>query len=189
VAVAGEEVDDPVEVRAVADRHLHRDHLRGEVRLDVLEHALEIGVLLVHEGDEQHPGKVELVADLPDLLGADLDAAGAAEHDHGGVGRMEGGDDLAEVVEVARGVDKVDLGIEPLGVAEGEVDRVLALDFVGRVVGEGGAVLDAAVAPAASGHPGERVDQGRLTTRAMADERHISDGVGAIDLHGLHLRA
>ncbi len=188
VAVAGEEVDDPVEVGAVADRHLHRDHLGREVRLHVLEHALEVRVLLVHERDEQHPGEVELVADLPGLLGADLDAAGTAQHDHGGVGRVQRGHDLAEIVEVAGGVDQVDLGVEPLGVAEGQVDRMLALDLVGGIVGEGGAVLDAAVAPAAAGHPGEPVDQRRLATRAMADERHIPDGVGAIDLHGLHLR-
>ena len=76
-------------------------------------------------GDEQDAGQVELVADFPDLLGADLDAAGAAQHDHGGVGGVQAGHDLAEVVEVARGVDEVDLGVHPLGVAERQVDRVL----------------------------------------------------------------
>ena len=87
-------------------------------------------------------GQVQLIAELPDLLGAHLDPAGAAQHHDRGVGRVQAGHDLAEVVEVAGGVDQVDLGVEPLGVAEAEADGVLAFDFVGGVVGEGGAVLD-----------------------------------------------
>ena len=105
---------------------------------------------------------MQLVEDLPDLFGAHLHPAGAAHHDHGGVGGVQAGDDFAEVVEVARGVDEVELGVHPLGVAEGEIDRVLPGDFVGGVIGEGGAVFDAAVAPAGAGHPGERVDERRL---------------------------
>ena len=67
---------------------------------------------------------------------------------------METGHDLAEVVEVTRGVDEVELGIHPLGVAEREIDGVLSGDFVGGVIGERRTLFDAAVAPAGSRHPG-----------------------------------
>jgi hypothetical protein len=62
---------------------------------------------------------MQLVADFPDLFGANLDPPGPTEHDYGGVGRMQPGDDLAEVVEISWGVDQVDLGVEPFGIAEG----------------------------------------------------------------------
>ena len=183
----GEEIDDPVEIGAVADRDLDRHHLGREVRLHVLEDPLEVGVLLVHQGHEEHPRQMPLVADFPDLFGPHLDAAGPAQHHDGRVGRVQTGDHFTEVVEVPRGIDEIDLGVEPLGVAEGEVDRVFAIDFVGRVIGERGAVFHGAVPAAAAGHPGESVHEGRLATRPVANERHIPDGVGAIDLHGLHL--
>ena len=63
-------------------------------------------------------GQVQLVADLPGLFGAHLDPPGTAQYDDGGVGGVQAGDDFAEVVEISRGVDEVDLGIEPLGVAQ-----------------------------------------------------------------------
>ena len=44
-----------------------------------------------------------------------------------------------------------------------------------------------AVAPAGAGNEGERVDQGGFTASPVPDERHVSYGAGAIDLHGLHL--
>ena len=64
---------------------------------------------------------------------------------------------------------------------------MLAIDFVGRVVRERGAVFDRTVAPAGAGYEGERVDERCLTAGPVPDKRHVSYGVGAIDLHGLHL--
>ena len=189
VAVAGEEVDDPVKIGAVADRDLDRNHLRRQVGLHVGEDPLEIRVLLVHQRDEDDARQVQLVEHFPGALGTDFHPAGPAHHHHGGVGGMQAGHDFAEVVEIARGVDEIDLSVHPLGVAEGEIDGVLSGDFVGGVVGEGRAVLDSAMAPAAAGHPGEGIDERRLSTGPVADERHVADGVGAIHLHGLHLLA
>ena len=176
-----------MKVVPVADRDLDRDHLGREVRLDVLEHPLEVGVLLVHHRDEQDARQVQLIADLIRLFGPDLDPGGAAEDDDRGIGRVKSGDHLAEVVEVARGVDQVDLGIQPLGVREPEADGVLAVDFVGGVVGKRGAVLDRSVAAARPRYEGERVHQRRLPATSMADEGHVADGGRAIDFHGPHL--
>ncbi len=187
VTVPGEQVDDPVEIGPVADRDLDRHHLRRQMGPHVGEDPLEVRVLLVHEADEQDAGQMQLIEDFPDLFGPNLDPAGAAHHDHGGVGGVQAGDDFAEVVEVARGIDEVELGVHPLGVAEREVDRVLAGDFVGGVIGEGRSVSGTAMAPAGAGHPSQCIHERRLSTAAVADERHVSDGLGAIDLHGLHL--
>ncbi len=176
-----------MEVVPVAHRDLYRDHLGRQMGLHVIEDPLEVGVLLVHQRNEEDPGQVQLVADFPDFLGAHLHPARAAEDHDGGIGRVQAADHLAEVVEISGSVDEVDLGVEPLGVAEAEIDGMLAVDFVGGVVGERGAVFDRAVAPAGAGNEGERVNQGCLAAGAVPDERHISYGAGAIDLHGLHL--
>src|SRR5918999_4589093 len=130
---------------------------------------------------------MQLIADFPDLFGAHLHPTRSAEDDDGGIGRVQAGDDLAEVVEVSRGVDEVDLGVEPFGVAEAQVDGVFAIDFVGRVVGERGAVFDRAVAPAGAAYEGQGINERCLAAGPVSNERHVSYGVGAIDLHGLHL--
>src|SRR3954470_11433686 len=187
VAVAGEEVDDPVEVVAIADGYLDRDDPGCQMGLHIVEDPLEVGVLLVHERNEQDSGQMQLVADFPDFFGPHLYSTRPAQYDDGGIGRIEAADDFAEVVEVSWSVDEIDLGIQPLGVAEAQIDGVLAFDFVGRVIGERVTVFDRAVAPAGAAYEGQGVNQGRLPAGPVPDKRHVSDGVGAIDLHGLHL--
>ena len=101
VAVAGEEVHDPVEPLAVAHGDLDRDDPRGEVGLDPGVDPVEVGVLLVHRGDDEDPGEVEGVAHLPDPLGPDLDPGGGGEDHQRRVGDREGARGLADVFEVA----------------------------------------------------------------------------------------
>ncbi len=185
--LAGEEVDDAVEVAAIAHRDLHRHHLGREVIPYVGKHALEVRVLLVHAGDEDDPGQVQPVADLPHLLGADFDPRGSRNHHHGGIGRIQPTHRLAEVVEVSGGVDHVDLGVHPLGVGQAEADGVLAFDLVGGGIGEGGAVLDRPVAPAGAGYEGKCIHQGGFSARSVAHKCHVANSFGAIDLHGRHL--
>ena len=187
VALPREQIDDAVEVVPVADGDLDGNHLRGEVVPHVAKDRLEVRVLLVHRGDEENARQVQLVADLPDLLGPDLDAGRPAQDHHGRVGGVETAHGLAEVIEISGCIEEVQLGVHPLGVREAEGDGVLAIDFVGGVIGECGAIPDRAVAAAGTGDEGQRVDEGRLAAGSVAHEGHISDGVGAIDLHGLHL--
>src|SRR6188472_819067 len=130
---------------------------------------------------------MQLVADFPNFLGAHLHPSRPAENDDGGIGGMQAGDDLAEVVEITRGVDEIDLGVQPLGVADGQIDGVFAFDFVGRIVGERRTGFDGTVASAGAAYEGQGIYQGRLSTSPVPDKRHVSYGVGAIDLHGLHL--
>jgi hypothetical protein len=91
---------------------------------------------------------------------------------------------LAREVEIAGGVDQVELGVHPLGHAEREIDRVLAFDFVGGVVGKRRAVLHGPVAFARAGHERESVDQGGLAARAVAHDRHVADLRCLIHAHG-----
>ena len=109
---------------------------------------LEVGVVLVHLAHEEEPRQVPGVAHLPDLLGPHLDAAHAAQHHDRGIRGVQRSHRFAEEVEVAGGVEQVELGVHPLGVGQAEADRVLAGNFVGSVIGEGRAILDVSVAPA-----------------------------------------
>ncbi len=52
----GEQVDDPAELGPVAHRDLDREDFGVKSLLDVLERLLEVGVILVHPGDEEDPG-------------------------------------------------------------------------------------------------------------------------------------
>ena len=187
VGLAGKEVDDSPEGRPLADGDLDREDLGRQVRFHVGEDPLEVRVVLVHLAHEEHARQVQLVADLPPLLGADLDATHTAHHHDRRVRRVQRRDYLAEEVEIARGVEQVELGVHPLGVGQAEADRVLAGDFVGSVIGEGRAVLDVPVAPAGTRDKGEGVHQSRLAAPAVAHKRHVPDCIRAIDTHGLHL--
>jgi hypothetical protein len=117
VAMTGEQIDDAVEIGAVPDRNLHRDDLGREVLAHILEHPLEIRMLLVHLGDEKHPGQVQPVADFPCLFGADLHPTHPAQHDHRRIGGIQAGHGLSEEIQKAGSVDEIDLGIQPFGVA------------------------------------------------------------------------
>src|SRR4029078_3010742 len=95
---------------------------------------------------------MQLVADFTDFLGAPLHSSRPAENDDSGIGGMQAGDDLAEVVEITRGVDDIDLGVKPLAVADGQIDRVFAFYFGGRIVGERGTVCDGTGASAGAAY-------------------------------------
>src|SRR3989441_276679 len=91
---------------------------------------------------------------------------------------------LTGEVEVAGRVDEVELRVHPFGDGDGEVDGVLAFDFVGGVIGEGGAVFHGPVAFARAGHERKRVDQRGLAARAVAYDRHVADLRCLVHAHG-----
>ena len=115
------------------------------------------------------------LAVVPDLLGPDFDAGGRRQHDDGGVGRVHARERVAGEIEIPRRIDQVDLGIHPLGDSQREIDGVLPFDFVCGVIGESGAVLYRAMSFARSGHERQRIDQGGLAARAVANHGHITD--------------
>ena len=179
-----EQIDDAVELRPLAHRDLHGNDLRRQQLLDLAVHLLEVGVLLVHQGHEEHPRDAALLAVVPHLLRPNLDSARRRHHDQGAVRRPDAGERLAREIEIPGGVDEVDLRVHPLGDAEGEVDGILAFDLVGGVVGEGGPLLDGPVALARAGHEREGVNQGGLAARAVAHHGHVADLRCLVHAHG-----
>jgi hypothetical protein len=83
---------------------------------------------------------------FPDLVGADADAVEGVDDDEGEVADAQGAEAFADEIEVTRGIDDVELLVEPFGMEEGGVDGDLAVFFVGVIIGEGGAGGDAAEA-------------------------------------------
>src|SRR3989449_584837 len=184
VALLREEVDDPVELGAFAHGDLHRDHLGREPLFDLTVDLLEVGVLLVHQRDEEQPRDRPLLAVVPHLFGAHLHAArGGDDHDRP-VRRVHARERLPREVEIARRVDQVELRVHPLGDRDGEIDGILAFDFVGGVIGESGTVLHGSVALPRPGHEREGVDQGGLSARAVAHNRHVADLRCLVHAHG-----
>ena len=107
---------------------------------------LERGPLPVELVDEDHAGQAQLGGPPPHDLVLDLDALDGADDEHGQVGDLQGGPDVAHEVGVAGGVDQVDLEAVPLERGEGERQRDAPLVLGGVVVADGVAVLDPALA-------------------------------------------
>ena len=148
-----------MEFGPLTDGDLDRDHLGGEPVLDLRVDPLEVRVLLIHERDKEQALNAPLLAVVPHLFRAHLHAA-RRRHDHyGAVGGVHARQCFAREVEIARGVDQVELYVHPFGDGEGEVDRVLAFDFVRGVIGKGSAVFHGSVSLARAGHEREGVDQ------------------------------
>ena len=104
-----EQVDDSREVVAAADRNLHRDRIGSEPFLDGLEAVIEVGTELVHLVDEAQAGNVVPVGLSPDGLGLRLDAFLSVEDGHRTVEHSQRPFDFDGEVDVAGGVDQVDL--------------------------------------------------------------------------------
>src|SRR5690606_30840280 len=90
-----------------------------------------------------------IVGVAPRVFGADLDARGGVEHDHGAIDGRGGGDDLAGEVGIAGRVQDIDLVVAPLDRGDRGVDRHAALGLIGVPVGDSVAVFD-------STEPGDR---------------------------------
>ena len=140
-------------------------------------------MLLVHQGDEEQPGKRAALAIVPDFLRADFDARSRGQHHDRGVRGVDARERIAGEVEIAGGVDQIDLRLHPLGDREGEIDGVFAFDFVCGVIGESRAVLYGSMSFARSGHERQRIDQRGLTARAVADYGHIADFGSPVHAH------
>ena len=131
-----------MELRSLADRNLHGDHFGRQLLFDLIEDALEIRVLLVHQGHEKHARQPASLGVVPHLLGPDFDTGARGQHDDGGVGRVNARERVTGEVQVPGSVDEVDFRVHPLGDGQREIDGVFAFDFVSGVIGEGGPILD-----------------------------------------------
>ena len=74
-----EDVDDPGQLVLGADRDVHGDTLRRELRAESLERAEEVAPLAVEHVHEDDAREAELIGKLPRPRGADLDAHDAGD--------------------------------------------------------------------------------------------------------------
>ena len=167
-----DEVDDADEVVLDADGQLDDERLGLELVDDRVDREVEVGAELVHLVDEADARDVVLVGLTPDGLGLGLDALLAVEDGDGAVEDAERALDLDREVDVAGGVDDVDLVLVPEARDGGGRDRDATLLLLLHPVGGRGAVVRLADLVV-----GSRVEQDALGRRRLAgiDVRHDAD--------------
>ncbi len=124
------EVDHAFEGLLGADGKLHGDATLAQLRLHLLQRAVEVGVLTVEAVDQDGPRHATVVDHVPGLLGAHLHTGGGTDDDDGGIGGGESAVGVADEVGVAGCVDQVDFVAVPFAGEEGGVDADFAFDLV-----------------------------------------------------------
>ena len=167
-----DQVDDADEVVLDADRQLQHERLGLELVDDRVDREVEVGAELVHLVDEADARDVVLVGLTPDGLGLGLDALLAVEDGDRAIEHAKRALDLDREVDVAGGVDDVDLVLVPEARHGSGGDRDATLLLLLHPVGGRGAVVrltDLVV--------GARVVQDALGRRRLAgiDVRHDAD--------------
>ena len=123
-----------------------------------------------------------------DALGADMHSTCATDHTERAVGRGDSGKGVALKMEVAPRVDDIDVAVHPPGVCATKRDGIAPFHFLGKMIGECGAVTHGAVALARSGGEARVVDEAGFalppcpTTAmflvpALSYSRFVSSGV------------
>ena len=151
----------------------------GDVLAEPLPQGLEggvvVGVVLVGLGDIEHPGQLALLAQLPGLLGAHAHAALGGADDDGGVGDLQGLDDLAGEVEVARGIQHIDLAAVVLHRSHRGGDGNLAANLLGVVITNGVAVDGASQPYGSAGQIQHALRQGGLSVATVSQQAYVAD--------------
>ena len=119
----GDEVDHAFEFVFLADRDLHRDRVAAELVAELTHHPLVVGPGTVHLVDERQPRHLVALHLAIDRHRLALHAAHAAQHENGAVEHAEAPLHLDGEVDVARGVDEVDVVLTPLHARGGRRDR------------------------------------------------------------------
>ena len=180
-----QDVDDARELVLDADRDVHGDALRRELRAELLERAEEVGALAVEHVDEDDARESEVGRELPRARRPDLDAHDPGHGQERALDDPRGRPELALEARIARDVDEVQLPPLPLGPRERRRDRELALVLVLVRVRDRRARLDRAEAVDGARLEEQRLDERRLSRPAVADDGDVADlcGLG----HGLAL--
>ena len=154
-------------------------HHGGDVLAEALpqggEGGVIVGVVLVGLGDIEDAGEFPLLAVVPGLFGAHAHAGLGRADDDGGVGDADGLPHLAGKVEIAGGVQHVDLTATVLHRRHGQGDGDLAPDLLGIVVTNGIAVHGRTHTDGAAGQIQHALCQGGLSVAAMSQQADIAD--------------
>ncbi len=139
-----EQVNNPLEIVLQTDRKLHQHGITAELAAELLDHFLRVAAGAVHLVDERqawHAIAPHLAVDGQRL---GLHAAHRAEDENGPVQDAETALDLDGKIDVARGIDQVDVVAVPLHRGRRTGNRDAALPLQVHVVhgGAGPAALD-----------------------------------------------
>src|SRR5699024_7583001 len=122
-----DEIDDTAEVGLSTDRQLDDERLGTQTILDGADGEVEVRTELVHLVDEAHARDVVLVSLPPHRLRLGLHTLLAVEHGDGAVQHAQRALHLDGEVDVAGGVDDVELVVLPVAGRRGGRDRDAAL--------------------------------------------------------------
>ena len=178
-----DQVDDALEAALRTDRELDRDDVGAQALLHRPHREVEVRADLVHLVDEADAGNVVLVGLTPDLLGLWFDTFLTVEHRHGAVEHTQAALHLDGEVDVARGVDDVDLVVVPEAGGRRGRDGDAALLLLLHPVHRGRAVVNLTDLVAHTG-----VVEDPLGRRGLAgvDVRHDADVADLVEV-GQHI--
>jgi hypothetical protein len=139
-----------------------------------LEGALKTGVLPVHFVDEDNARQILMIGVLPDQLGTHLNAGYGVHQHNTGIGHANRADDLAHKVQVAGGVEHVDLVLFPFAGDDRQIQRDVAANLLFVKVRDGGSLFNFSHAIGRTGVEQHRLGQRRLARAAMAQKHYIA---------------
>ncbi len=178
VGAPGKQVDDAPKVLSTPNGNFHRNHLGRQVLADVLINALEVGVLPVHHRNKQDGGEVALFQHLPHPLGSHLDPGRSREAHDGAIRHPHARARFAQKVQVAGGVQEVDLGVHPVRVRHRHTHGDPVGDLLRAEHGERGSVGCGAMSPGRPGGVAACIDQRCLSGGAVTHDDDVADAVG-----------
>ena len=183
VGLVLQNADNAGELAALHDRHLNGRDVAAILVGDGGKRAAEVGVLAIHLVDDDHARSVGLVAQIPRLFRAHVQAGNRAHGDDRALGHGHGADHFAGEIEVAGHVDQIDLDVLPLEGSDGGADGDLAALLLLVAVGHRVAILDAALTVDGAAGVQQGLDQRGLALAAVSDDGDIADVLGLIVLH------
>ena len=133
-----EQVDHALEIVFQADGKLHQHGIAAQLAAELLDHLLGVAAGAVHLVDERQAGNAIAPHLAVDGQRLGLHPAYGAEDENGPVQDAEAALDFDGEIDVARGVDQVDVVAVPLHRGRGAGDRDAALPLQVHVV-HGGA--------------------------------------------------
>ena len=183
---SADQVHHPAEVLPRSDRKLHRESVGGDPILDLLQHAVEVGVLLLHHRHEKKPGNSPDLTVVSNPFGADLHAGGGAHDNDGRIRDAGGRERVSREVEIAGSVHEIELALLPFRVGGSQLQRDSVVHLLRRRQSQGVALVHVPSSLRRPGDEGERVHERRLARTTMSEEGDVSNVLARVFLRGSH---
>ena len=167
----------------LTDRHIERSNLLSIQIRQILHHLAEGRMVHVHLGHEDHSRQLVLIAELPGLLGAYLHACLSGYDDDRRVRRGHSLLRLAYKVEIARGVQKVDLAALPDDRNHRCGNGEFSLNLFLIIIADRVPVSHLADTGSQPGHIRHRFHQTGLAAPTVAQKNYIANLVSCVNVH------